>query len=279
MSIMGKAGACFAAVVLSLSLCPRSGEALAAGEAGRLLITGSSTMCPLISEIGRRFQSMHPEVQIEVQCGGSGRGISDVREGKAAIGMASRPLADKERDLYGFTMARDGLSIIVHKDNPVESLSNRRVADIYTGRISNWNKVGGRNAAITVINPPKGYSSADFFTQYFKVDYDQIDADIVAGDNSQRLGVFADNPNAIAYMSSGEAERRAQSGVPIKLLPVNKVIPSRRNIITGNYPITRPLNLVTKGLPSGMVKAFIDYCLSSAVVDLIERFDFVPYED
>lgn len=279
MSPMGKAFACLVTVVLSLPFCSRSGEAQAAGDAGRLLITGSSTMCPLITEIGTRFQALHPEVQIEVQCGGSGRGIGDVREGKAAIGMASRPLADKERDLYGFTMARDGLSIIVHKDNPVASLSNPRVVDIYTGRITNWNKVGGRDAPITVINPPKGYSSAEFFTHYFKVDYDEIDADIVAGDNAKRLVVFADNPNAIAYMSSGEAERRAQSGVPIKLLPVNKVSPTRRNIITGNYPITRPLNLVTKGLPAGMVKAFIDYCLSVAVVDLIERYDFVPYED
>jgi phosphate transport system substrate-binding protein len=56
-------------------------------------------------------------------------------------------------------------------------------------------------------------------------------------------------------------------------------MPTERNVITGNYPLTRPLSLITRNLPSGATKDFINYCLSSKVVDLIERFDFVPYED
>lgn len=246
---------------------------------GKLLITGSSTMCPLIGEIGRRFETLHPEVRIEVQCGGSGRGIDDVREGKAAIGMASRPLTGKESDLYCVPIARDGVSIILHKDNPVKSLSDAQVAEIYTGRLTNWKKVGGRNAPITVLNAKSGYGSVELFTHYLNIKYDEIKAGQVVGDNPARFRAVADNPNAIAYASSGEAERNALAGVPIKLLPVNGVMPTGRNIITGNYPVTRPLNLVTKVLPSGMAKAFIDYCLTSAVVDLIEKYDFIPYED
>jgi phosphate transport system substrate-binding protein len=245
----------------------------------KLLITGSSTMCPLIAEIGKLFHSLHPEIIVDVQCGGSGRGISDVREGKADIGMASRTLNDKEQDLYGFPIARDGLSIILHKNNPVKSLSDQQVADIYTGKITNWEKVDGRDAPITVINPGKGYSSAELFTHYFGLSYDDIKATVVAGDNPTRTRAVVDNPDAIAYISAGEAERTARAGVPIKPLPFNNVLPTNRNIITGNYPITRPLTLITKGLPAGPAKTFIDYCLSSAVVDLITKYDFVPYED
>lgn len=278
MSIMRKTAACFITVMLSLTFSSFPRDA-AAGQEKRLLITGSSTMYPLIAEIGRRFQALHPEVLIEVHSGGSGRGISDVREGKASIGMASRALSGKESNLFGFPIARDGVSIILHKDNPVKALSDAQVVGIYTGRITNWKLVGGRNAPITVVNPKKNYSSAELFTHYFKLNYDDIKAAMVVGDNPERLRAVAGNPAAVAYVSSGEAERRANSGVPIKLLPINNVMPTQRNIITGNYPISRPLNLVTTGLPSGMAKAFIDYCLSSAVVDLIVRYDFVPYED
>lgn len=246
---------------------------------GRLLITGSSTMCPLVAEIGKLFQSLHPEVQIEVQCGGSGRGISDAREGKADIGMASRTLTEKEKDLYSFPIARDGISVIVRKDNPVKSLSDKQVADIYTGKITNWKAVGGVDAPITVVNPPKGYSSVELFTHYFKIEYDDVKAAVIAGDNPERIKAVVKDTNAIAYTSAGEAERTAKAGAPIKQLPFNNVMPTDRNIITGNYPITRPLTLVTKNLPSGMVKAFIEFCLSPAVVEVIERYDFVPYED
>lgn len=276
-------------MLFAFSLCPstlivRSQAAEQPGyipllNPGRLLITGSSTMCPLIAEIGKRFRTLHPEVQIEVQCGGSGRGIGDARGGRADIGMVSRTLSDNEKDLYGFPIARDGISVILHKDNPVRSLSDAQVADIFTGRIVNWRKVGGRNAPIAVINPKKGYSSAELFAHYFKINYEDIKAAIVAGDNPTRIKAVIDNPNAIAYISAGEAERAAKEGMPIKPLPFNNVMPTSRNVITGNYPITRPLTLVIRNLPSGIVKTFIDFCLSSAVVEIIERFDFVPYED
>lgn len=236
-------------------------------------------MCPLIAEIGKRFEYLHPGIRVEVQCGGSGRGISDAREGKADIGMASRALTEKEKDLYGFPIARDGISVILHKDNPVKALSDAQVADIYTGKITNWKEVGGRDAAITVVNPKKGYSSAELFSHYFKIGYEDIKADIIAGDNPTRIKAVIADLSAIAYISAGEADRTARAGIPIKLLPFNNVMPTGRNIITGNYPITRPLILVTKNLPSGAVKAFIDFCLSQAVVDLIEKLDFVPYED
>lgn len=282
--ITGTPVSCFVEIAFLLFIfiwsCDAAAEkGLSPAAPSRLLITGSSTMCPLIAEIGRRFQELHPEVRVEVQCGGSGRGINDAREGKADIGMASRALTEKERDLYGFPIARDGISLIVHKDNPVTSLSDAQVAGIFTGRITNWRRVGGRDAAVIVVNPGKGYSSAELFTHYFKLNYEDIKTGITAGDNPIRIRAVLDNPNAIAYTSSGEAERTATAGVAIKPLPFNNVMPTSRNVITGNYPITRPLTLVTKNLPSGRVKEFIDYCLSSSVIDLIERFDFVPYED
>ena len=80
-----------------------------------------------------------------------------------------------------------------------------------------------------------------------------------------RIGVVAGNPNAITYVSAGEAERRARAGAPLKLLPVSGVEATSRNIRSGNFPISRLLILVTKGMPAGLVKEFIEFSLSAQV--------------
>ncbi|MBI1920883.1 MAG: phosphate ABC transporter substrate-binding protein [Geobacter sp.] len=250
-----------------------------ASDEGKLLFTGSSTMTPLMREIAKRFEAIHPNARIEVQAGGSGRGIADVRQGRADIGMASRPLTDAEQDLFGFAIARDGVCIIIHRDNPVKSLASRQVIDIFTGKTTNWKKVGGRDATITVLNATSGYSSAELFTHHFKINHSEIKAHQTVGDNPARIKAVSENPNAIVYVSVGEAERKAQGGAPIRLLPVDGVAATSRNVRSGNFPISRPLLLVTKSLPKGLAKAFIEFSLSPQVADLIMAHDFVPYTD
>ena len=100
---------------------------------GKLVLTGSSTVAPLAAEIGKRFEAGHPGVRVDVQSGGSSRGVTDARKGLANIGMVSRALKDEEKDLKAFSIARDGVGITLHKDNPVQTLSDRQVVDIYTG--------------------------------------------------------------------------------------------------------------------------------------------------
>lgn len=267
------------AFVCAIAEAAEKRTAASGALSGRLLLSGSSTMAPLMKEIGKRFQALHPNVRIEVQAGGSERGIGDVRGGKADIGMVSRALTGQESDLYGFPIARDGVCLILHRENPVRTLTDRQVADIYTGRIGNWKKVGGRDAPITVLNPKAGYASTKLFTEYFNIRSADIRADQVVGDNPTRIRAIADNPNAIAYVSVGEAERTAQAGAPIKLMPMDGVAASSTNILSGNFPIFRPLTLVTRRLPAGVAKAFIEFSLSSQVTALVQTHNFVPYPD
>lgn len=258
---------------------PVSGSNAPSALSGRLLLTGSSTMAPLMVDIGKRFQSRHRGVQVEVQTGGSGRGISDARDGKADIGMASRALTDKEADLYGVPIARDGICLIVHRDNPVRSLSNQQIVNIFSGNITRWDKVGGQAAPIAVINPKPSYSSAELFIHYFNIKYEDIKASRQTGDNAVRIADLANDPNGITYVSVGEAERKMQAGMPIRLLALDGVPASSKNIRNGNFPISRPLTLVTRSTPSGLARAFIEFALSSQVTDLVQANDFVPYLD
>src|SRR5262249_42635338 len=113
---------------------------------GKLVVTGASTLAPLIAEIGKRFESLYPAVRIDVQSGGSSRGVADTRQGLADIGMVSRAMKEDERDLSAFPVARDGVCPILHRDNPVQALTDEQVVEIYTGKITNWKTVGGADA-------------------------------------------------------------------------------------------------------------------------------------
>jgi phosphate transport system substrate-binding protein len=246
---------------------------------GKLVITGASTLAPLIAEIGKRFESLHPKVRIDVQSGGSSRGVADARQGLADIGMVSRAMKEDERDLSAFPVARDGVCPILHQENPVQALTDEQIVAIYTGKISNWKLVGGTDAPITVVNKADGRSTLEVFLQYFKLKNVDVKAQVVIGDNEQGVKTVAGNRNAIGYVSIGTAEYDATHGVPIKLLPIEGVVASTESVRKGVFPLSRPLHLVTRTAPSGLAKAFIEYAQSKAVHDLIRQQYFVPLAD
>ena len=133
----------------------------------RLTVSGSSTVAPLILEISKRFERLHPGVRINVQTGGSSRGINDTRTGLAGVGMVSRALKPTEDDLTAYVIATDKIGIIVHRSNPVSTLSHQEILDIYTGATTNWRQLGGENRPITVVNKAEGRSTLELFLEHF----------------------------------------------------------------------------------------------------------------
>jgi len=273
--------------LVALSMAVLMGVAASAGAqrtaadqlTGKLVITGSSTIAPLIAEIGKRFESLYPTVRIDVQSGGSSRGVTDARQGLADIGMVSRSMKEGERDLSAFPVARDGVCIILHQENPVPALTDEEVVAIYTGKITNWNAVGGTDAPITVVNKAEGRATLEVFLQYFKLKNADVKAHVVIGDNEQGIKTVVGNRNAIGYVSIGTAEYDETHGVPIQLLPIGGVVASTESVRKGTFPLSRPLHLVTRTTPSGLAKAFIEYAQSKAVHDLIKQQYFVPLAD
>jgi phosphate transport system substrate-binding protein len=257
------------ALCLALGACTRNTEAV-------LTLTGASTIAPLAQELAQRFEKLHPGVKVNVQAGGSARGVADTRSGLAQIGMVSRALKDDERDLAAFAIARDGVAIIVHKDNPVTALTRAQVIALYTGQARDWADVGGAAHAVTVVNKAEGRSTLDLFLHHFALKAEQIKPDVVIGDNQQGIKTVAGNPHAIGYVSIGTAEYEARHGTPIKLLPLDGIVPSTASVRDGTFPLARPLNLVTKGEPAGLTREFIDFARSAQVHDAIAKEYFVP---
>lgn len=254
---------------------PESGAAGGFGD-GRLTLSGASTAAPLVNEIARRFESRHPGVRIDVQTGGSSRGVADVRRGTVHIGMVSRPLGADEQELTAHRIALDGVALIVHRDNPIAELTRQQIIEIYTGRIDNWSAVGGPDAPITVVNKAEGRSTLELFLSHFKLKREDIRADVVIGENLHGIHTVAGDPNAIGYVSIGTAEFERSSGVKIKLLPLDGVEASTANVRNATFPLSRPLNLVTTGARTPLADAFIALATSRDVNDLVKAQFFVP---
>jgi len=264
---------CITFIVLGIS-----GLTCANAASERLVLTGSSTVAPLVGEMARRFETMNPGVRIDVQTGGTSRGINDTRNGTADIGMVSRALKPNETDLHAFTIALDGISIILHANNRVTTLNKQQIVDIYTGKITNWKSVGGADARITVVNKAEGRSTLELFLHYLELKNSQIKPHAIIGDNPQGIKTVSGNPNAIGYVSIGAAEYEAERGVPIKLLPLDGVDAAIANVRNGTFPLSRPLNLITSREPQGLARRFIEFVRSLQAHDLVEALYFVPVE-
>ena len=245
----------------------------------RLLLTGSSTTAPLMTQIAKRYQLLHPNVNITIEMGGAERGINDARNGAADIGMVSRLVTDEDVYLKGFPVARDGAGLIIHKSNPVTSLTSSQISDIFRGRIRNWKKVGGADAPIMVIKREEGRGTVVLFMHHFKMTYTDMKSEQVLGENADVIDAVAAHSNAISLMSVIVAENQIRTHVPIKILSIDGIAATQANIFSGDYPLARPLTLVTRGLPHGLAKNLIEYSLSPQVADIIEEMGFVPYQE
>lgn len=242
----------------------------------KLTLTGSSTIAPLVLELAKRYEAKHPNIRINVQTGGSSRGMNDARKGLADIGMVSRSLKAHEKDLLAFPIALDGLSIIVHADNNIVRLSRQQVIDIYTGKVTNWSALGGKDVAITVVNKAEGRSTLEVFTDHFALKNSDIKALVIVGDNEQGIKTVAGNPGAIGYVSIGTAQYSVDNNIAIKLLSIDGIAATIANVQQGIFPISRELNLVTTRTPTGLTKAFIEFARSEEVFDIIQQLYFVP---
>jgi phosphate transport system substrate-binding protein len=195
------------------------------------------------------------------------------------MGMISRALKPEESELASHLVAMDGVCVIVHRDNPVVGLSRQQLVEIYTGKVTDWGEAGGAAGPITVANKAEGRATLEVFLAYTGLDSADVKADVVVGENQQAVKTVAGNPGAIGYVSVGTAAAEAAAGTPIKLVSCDDVAASTETVARGEFPITRPLLLVTKGEPSPEAKAFLDYMTSAQVRDIVEKHLYVPVAD
>ena len=204
-------------------------------------------------------------VGIIIQGGGSSVGIESCAKGTVDIGASSRELKTGEPDLTRHLLARDAIAVIVHKNNPVAGLSKRQIRDIFAGKITNWEDVGGRDQAIHVAAREEGSGTRSTFEGLVMGDDHVTKGAILESSNGMLRLVVAGDPQAISFVSYGYVDSS------VKALAIDGVGLTAENAKMGSYPLVRPLYFLTKGGPEGSVKEFIDFCLGTEGQLIVEQ--------
>lgn len=244
-----------------------------AKEAATVTTDGSTSMEKVIGALGEAFTAANQEINFTYNPTGSGSGITAVSEGRCDIGLSSRALKDDEvsQGLIGTTLCLDGIAIIVNPENEVSDLTAEQIAAMYTGQITNWSEVGGKDAEIVLIGREAGSGTRDGFESVTGTkDACQYRQELTS--TGDVIAAVSQNPDAIGYASL------ASIGDTVKTLKVGGVAPTESSVKDGSYAIQRPFVLVTKegAELSKAAQAFFDYAMSPEVSEIIAKAGAVP---
>lgn len=249
----------------------------------RITIKGSDTMVILV----QRWTELYPTngtVEFEITGGGSGTGIAALINGTTDICASSRAMKpDEVRQIAAkhhyrgmeVRVARDGLSIYVHKSNPVSKLTVEQLRGIFTGHITNWREVGGKDQPIVLYSRENNSGTYEFFKERVLQKQDFApQAQHMAG-TAALINAVSKDAAAIGYGGAAYAN-------DVKVLRVASssahayVLPTKETILNGSYPISRFMYFYLNRRPDGVVKQFIDWVLSSQGQHIVEGLGYYP---
>lgn len=240
-------------------------------------ISGASTILPVISKIAPIFEKQ-TGIKIKYKGGGSSKGLSDLRNQLSDIAMVSRVLSEKEREGNQVNLiAYDAVAITANQNNPVKSLTTEQIRKIFTSQIINWSSLTNLNHTITPIIIRQGRATRKVFDQFFKLENHTFSNNFVIGPNMEGIAFVASDPSAIGYVSVGEVVRLSKLGMPIKAIPIDGIEATKKNILSGLYPLKRPLNLLNTVNPNDEVKLFYQFIQQTPTVkDIIINAGYLP---
>lgn len=244
-----------------------------AGLEGTISIAGGTAHIPVMNDAAKKIMTFNPKIRITVEGGGSGVGVQKVGEGLVDIGNTGRALSDEEIAKYGlkyFAFAFDGVAAAVHPQNPVDNLSQQQVRDIFAGSITNWKDVGGKDGSIHLFSRDEASGTREvFWEKLLKKGPVAGTANIVASNGAMKIAISQDKA-AIGYVGIGHVDQS------LKAVKIESVAATQENAMNGSYPVVRKLYMNTKGEPSKLTKAFIDYIMSPEGAEIIKKHGYIP---
>ncbi|OGW93007.1 MAG: hypothetical protein A3G36_06235 [Omnitrophica bacterium RIFCSPLOWO2_12_FULL_45_13] len=265
-------------------------SAFAAKDKNSIQVKGSDTMVNLSQAWTEKYMEENPGDFVAVTGGGSGTGLSSLISGACDIANSSRNIKDKEIALargkginpYEIKVGLDGLGVVVNTKNSVSKLTMQQLADIFTGKISNWKELGGKDERIVLLSREVNSGTHVYFKEHVlrkgspdgKEEFAQ---NALLLPSSQAIAdEVAGNPAAIGYYGMGYISPKQKPVAVAKDEKSEYVEPTIDNVLSGKYPISRPLFIYTNGEPKGLVKKFVDFILSKEGQEIVLKTDFVP---
>ena len=239
---------------------------------GSITMAGSTSMEKLANAVAEAFMEKYPNVTVNAEFTGSSAGIESLLSGSVDIGNSSRALEDSEKQNGAVEniVAIDGIAVVVNPDTKVENLTKEQLAQIYTGEITDWADVDGDSAPIVVIGREAGSGTRGAFEELLDV----TDKCTYASELDS-TGKVASTPGSIGYVSLDVLDDT------VKALKLEGVEPTAENIKAGNYFLSRPFVMATKGEISEQsepVQALFDYLSSAEGKDLISSVGLITVD-
>jgi len=253
-----------------------------AEETESIIVKGSDTVLPLSQAEAESYMKNNPEVSITVIGGGSGVGIAALIDGEIEIAMASRSIKDSERENaeanginpVEHVIAWDGIAVIVNPDNAIEGLTYEQIRGIYNGTYSNWADVGGDGMEIVVTSRDSSSGTYEYFKEE-AMNGDEYRADkLTQPSNGAIVQTVAQNEYAIGYIGFAYLDDSVKA---ISLDAGEGMIDATEtSILSGDYPLARPLYFYTDGEPAGLAADFINFIRSEDGKAIISDVGYFP---
>lgn len=242
-----------------------------ANLSGAITMAGSTSVQPLSEELAAVFMEQNPDARLEVSGGGSGAGVQAAQENTADFGAVSREIADDETGINTYTIAIDGIAVIVHPDNSAEDLSLDQIQQIFAGEITNWSEIGGADEDIVVVSREDGSGTRGAFTDIVLGDAELVASALIQNSTGAVREAVSTEVNAVGYVSLGGLNDT------VKGLLVDGAEPTPEAIISEEYAVSRPFNYVSNADEdlSEVAQAFLDFVLSAEGQQVAEENGFI----
>lgn len=256
-----------------------AGLGIRAADPNKIVIDGSTTVGPIAKAFAEYYMGLHPEVNITVSESGSGNGAKSLINAVCDIASMSRPMKPSEKKSaeeagrlpIEHVIAYDGLSVVVHKSNPVSDLTLDQIRDIYLGKIRNWKELGGPDAKIVAISRETNSGTYETFESIVMRGEKMAPSVQYLGSNGAVRQQVLQTPHAIGYVGMAFTEG-------LKPLRVNGVAATPETVLDRSYPIARPLYFYTNGRPKKgtHLAAFVELYRTEEGRRIIEDCGFIP---
>lgn len=236
---------------------------------GTVVITGSTSVEKILNDMIDEFQAMNPDVTINYTGTGSSAGIADTLAGSNDLGASSREVKEEEKTdtMKEVVFAHDGIAVITNPANPVTDISVENLAKIYSGEVTNWNQVGGKDAPIVLVSREGASGTRSAFEELIKLEDAgglTEDATVVEGNGNVQTTV-AGNENAIGYVSFSFIDDT------VKALTVGGIEATADNAKAGSYPLSRPFLFVyNENNYTPQTQAFVEFATSDEGQSYVE---------